>query len=141
MSMADKLRDLIRRRGFSQATVARRLGCHQTLISAWVRGKNTPDVHQGLALARLLGVPLDTLADDAIILDDAGDPVQKLAWLVAELGPAEVVRRVLDADLARPAETWRASPAKVLPPPSTSTGESGGDEKPIHNRHRPARRK
>jgi transcriptional regulator with XRE-family HTH domain len=125
MAMADKLRDLIRRRGFSQAAVARRLGCHQTLISAWVRGKNTPDVHQGLALARLLGVPLDTLADDAITLDDAGDPVQKLAWLVAELGPAEVVRRTLAADPHR------------VPQRHTVDLRPDADDPP----HRPRRRK
>jgi transcriptional regulator with XRE-family HTH domain len=65
MAFAEKLRRLMDVRRISQATMAAAVGVSQAQVSKWARGINTPDIGQGMAIARTFGVSLDYLADDA----------------------------------------------------------------------------
>lgn len=65
MKFGDKLRRLLKAKRYSQESVANQLGVSQGLVSGWCAGKYNPDLFQGKALADLLEVSLDFLADDA----------------------------------------------------------------------------
>lgn len=74
MNFGDKVRGLMKSRGLTQKTVALSLGTNQPVVSDWVRN-DTPPVDRGrlIALARLLGVSVDYLIDDAMETPDAKD--------------------------------------------------------------------
>lgn len=55
---------------WSQERLAKELDVSQGLVSSWSRGKGLPGLPHALKLARIFGVSLDYLADDA--LDDPG---------------------------------------------------------------------
>jgi len=52
------LRQLREERGWTQETLARRLGVGQTAVSAWERGERVPRQRSILRLADLFGVPV-----------------------------------------------------------------------------------
>ncbi len=88
MEFPSKLRQLIKHTRLSQEAIAKELGVSQNLISRWVRGKNNPDIHQGFALAKILGVSLDYLVDeedgrqpsDVAIEMKAREVAKKIGW-------------------------------------------------------------
>lgn len=55
------LREHRQARGWSLEEVGRCLGVSQRLVSQWELGQATPSLAHALALARVLGVPADTL--------------------------------------------------------------------------------
>ena len=56
-----KLKTLMDLARLSQQDVADAVGVHQTQVSKWVRGVNTPDIFQGKALARVFRTTIDHL--------------------------------------------------------------------------------
>ena len=64
MRFHEKLRRAMKDRRISQEEMAGVVDVSQNQVSRWVRGANTPDIYQGMMIARHLGLPLDFLADD-----------------------------------------------------------------------------
>ncbi|MDR3639275.1 MAG: helix-turn-helix transcriptional regulator [Isosphaeraceae bacterium] len=65
MEFPAKLKLLIERNRYSQATVAKSFGISANLISLWVRGKSVPDLYQARRIADFFGVTVDFLSDNA----------------------------------------------------------------------------
>lgn len=61
MDLDQAIRDVRRRRGWSQLDLAARLGTTTATVSRWERGKAWPRYHRLRALAVLLDVPPATL--------------------------------------------------------------------------------
>lgn len=67
MTFSQKLRILCKERDMKQAAVKRAVGdVSKDTVNRWFRGQATPDIREGVVIARLLGVPLDYLADDEL---------------------------------------------------------------------------
>jgi len=106
-----QLRELRKRRGFSQAQLAAAAGVRQTYISALERGGRTNPSREVLqSLARVLGVPLPELAEAAWRdraplgeqLSPAGFPEPELArlqvlWPLLSLGDRAILLRLAAA--------------------------------------------
>ncbi len=56
------IRQLRQERGWTQETLARRLGAGQTAVSAWERGERMPRQRSILRLADVFGVPVEAIA-------------------------------------------------------------------------------
>jgi len=67
------LKELVKLSGVSQVKIARDVGCSPGLISQYVRGLVMPTFDKAIAMARVLGVPLKTLAL-SLGLDVSGIP-------------------------------------------------------------------
>lgn len=59
--------ELRRRKGLTQAEVARELGVNQATVCLWERGKTFPRAAAAVKLAGLLGCSLDTLYASAMV--------------------------------------------------------------------------
>lgn len=93
MDFPSKLRRRLKDLRLSQQAIADRIGCSQTLVSSWANGRNVPDIHQGLALAKLLETTLDTLVNP-----DKSIPTQSevlLFQIIDSIGVDESIRRLL----------------------------------------------
>lgn len=92
MELSQKLKVLMRAQRYSQSQVAVKLGVSQPQVSTWVTGKSRPDVRETLVLARLLGVPMEYLVDDAMETVDAESPeqVREILKLVRYVGGFDV---------------------------------------------------
>ena len=62
--IGDNVKYLRKRRGYSQATLARKLSVNQASVSLWESGKTNPDTATLLELAKLFDVPLDFFMSD-----------------------------------------------------------------------------
>ena len=69
MVSTEKLIALRKAKGLSQQEVAEALEVSRQAVSRWEVGKDIPSTKNLLALSRLYGVPLDTLADTAPLSD------------------------------------------------------------------------
>ena len=67
------LKELIKLSGLTHSQIAGSVGCHVTLVSQYVRGIKMPGFDKAIAMARVLGVPLKTLAL-SLNLDVSGIP-------------------------------------------------------------------
>ena len=69
--LAEKLLQIRKHLGVSQAELVRRLGIETPYnnVSKWELNKNEPDMPTLLAYARLVGVPMEQFADDDLELD------------------------------------------------------------------------
>lgn len=88
--MIEKIEKLLNARGLKQSKVERQLGLAGNRISRWKGGMGEPTARQGLALAQLLGVSLDWLADDS-----APDDVQETTRPPGASGLTEDERAVV----------------------------------------------
>lgn len=66
MKLADKLNRLLRESTTGVTEVARRANVSKSSLYRWLNGASYPPVDEALRLARVLGVPLDYLADDEL---------------------------------------------------------------------------
>jgi transcriptional regulator with XRE-family HTH domain len=57
------LKALIKEKKKTQQELANELGVHQTLISQWCCGKSKPSLAEALKLSKILGVPLEKIAE------------------------------------------------------------------------------
>ena len=62
MTERKTIRQLRQERGWTQETLARRLGVGQPAVSAWERGRHPPYPRHQRALADLFGVPVEAIA-------------------------------------------------------------------------------
>ena len=67
---AQRLADYRRREGYSQESLARKLGLSRQAVSKWERAESSPDTENLIALAKLYGVSLDELLDTSPEVDD-----------------------------------------------------------------------
>lgn len=121
MEFPKKLAMLMERSRLSQQALANRVGLQQSRISKWTTGKGEPSLKQAVELARVLDVPLEYLADDAI---DEPPPAPSKAQmivmqLIEDMGYDEARRRlaqVIEVELiGRPAPGSPDDPAKSKP--------------------------
>jgi transcriptional regulator with XRE-family HTH domain len=99
MVIVEKIRRLAKRKGWSQGEFAALAGMRSNRISKWANDEGEPTLKQGLAMARLLGVPLEYLADDEA--PDPGTPeaLRELeVWrIVKAIGPEAAWLRLVGA--------------------------------------------
>jgi transcriptional regulator with XRE-family HTH domain len=98
-----KLRALVDARDLSLRDVGRDVGVSYQTVARWLGGVNRPKAAQALALARLLGVSLDYLLDDAQDDPHPGrltDDERIILRLAAKLTPDEAIRRLMAAEPA-----------------------------------------
>lgn len=70
MTLGEKLHKLCNEKGWTQSRLLKAVpGASKSSMSNWFSGKHRPDLESAMAIARILGVPLDYLADD-----DQDDP-------------------------------------------------------------------
>lgn len=72
ISIANRLVELRKRNGYSQESLAEKLGISRQAISKWERAEASPDTDNLMALASLYGLTLDQLLNsngDKVILD------------------------------------------------------------------------
>jgi len=86
MDIASKLNNLLSQKGLSQRDLARILGESKDRINRWFTGTQVPDVKSALRLARVFGVSVEYLADDAI------DDPPTLSRTMEELALLELAR-------------------------------------------------
>lgn len=84
MTFQEKLTDLRRRRGLSQAQLADRLGVTRQSVSKWETGEAMPELSKLIALADLFEVSLDYLVRDGVE-PPADAATARLAREVAQL--------------------------------------------------------
>jgi transcriptional regulator with XRE-family HTH domain len=61
VTIADRLANMRREKGFSQEELAEKLGLSRQAISKWERAESSPDTDNLIALAKLYGTSLDNL--------------------------------------------------------------------------------
>ena len=74
MQFHEKLVQLRRRRGLTQAQAAELVDTSRQAISKWESGTGVPTLENIKALARVYGVSFDTLLDDSRDLEDEAAP-------------------------------------------------------------------
>ena len=60
----DKLQTLRKENGFSQESLAEKLGVSRQTVAKWEAGDSLPDLGLAVTLARIFGVTLDSLTDN-----------------------------------------------------------------------------
>lgn len=98
MEFPKKLQKHMKRLRLSQESLGRELGVSQSLVGKWVRGQNNPDIYQGRALAKVLGVSLDYLIDESIrVLEpEETEADRNVRGAMTKFGPVEVWEILLD---------------------------------------------
>ena len=78
------LKELIKLSGLTQIEVSSRVGISANMISEYVRGLRMPSFDKAIAMARVLGVPMKTLAL-SLRLDVSGipDDIEDLTGTIA----------------------------------------------------------
>ena len=61
MSLADKIIDLRKKKGWSQEELAEKLGVSRQAVSKWENGTSDPSTSNLCALAKLYGIPVEEL--------------------------------------------------------------------------------
>lgn len=103
MKYAEKLRRLAEERRLSRMDVVRITGLKKSSVYNYFDAKTSPDIASALKLARVLGVSLDYLADDA--LDDPPAPQftdeeRQMIEAIRRMGHDIAWRRLLGLPLA-----------------------------------------
>ena len=95
MNLSQKLLQLEIAKGYAKRreALANAVGVSKSKLGRWFTGESTPSIHEGLALARELGVTLEYLADD-----EAEKPVPIAG---ASLDAQEVLRAWVESGLTR----------------------------------------
>lgn len=81
MGYLDTLATLRKRKGFTQASLAERLGVEQPTVQRWEAGKREPDLGQLLQLAEILEVHPGELLDDGPIKLPGAQAIREVALL------------------------------------------------------------
>jgi transcriptional regulator with XRE-family HTH domain len=117
MEFAKKLSRLLKDHRYSQEMLARELDVSQNQISKWCRGVTIPDLKESAAIARIFGVSMEWLADDAA---DYPAPVEltererDVLKAVRALGdPDEALRRIVRST----GQPWLPGSVRTLPEP------------------------
>lgn len=76
MAFADQLRELMTMRGLKAVELARSTGLSEAAISDYLKGKKEPRGRQSIAIAKALGVSLDTLWETNFGSDDSANNVE-----------------------------------------------------------------
>lgn len=80
--MSDVLIQLRKEHGFTQATLAEKLGISFQAVSKWERGENLPDAYTLLALADIYQVTVDELLRGKLKDKDVVAKVQRRKWIL-----------------------------------------------------------
>jgi transcriptional regulator with XRE-family HTH domain len=75
----NRIRELRRKRGISQARLAAELSVHQTAVSQWETGRTEPDIVSAKIIADFFNVSLDFLLGHDVIVDPLSDVYMNLA--------------------------------------------------------------
>lgn len=75
----NRIRQLRKSRGLSQAQVAAELKVHQTAVSQWETGRTDPDIESARALSDFFGVSLDYLLGHDLQNDELDEVYLNLA--------------------------------------------------------------
>jgi transcriptional regulator with XRE-family HTH domain len=97
MDLAKKLTRLFEARNLSYQDVAKHCGTNKTTVNNWVNHGLSPKLSQARALATLLGVPLDHLADDAQDEPAPGPSERRIdiEKVIARIGEDEAYNRLI----------------------------------------------
>lgn len=88
MSLGKKLAALRREHGFTQDTVAERLGVSPQAVSKWENDSSCPDVMLLPQIAKLYGTTIDTL------LNDKPEPVASIVPIEQRKNPDDMMLRI-----------------------------------------------
>lgn len=75
LEVANKLYELRKKNGYSQETLAEKLGISRQSISKWERAESSPDTDNLITLAKLYGVSLDELLLNDVNKDDINNSI------------------------------------------------------------------
>lgn len=108
MQLPKKIRMLRDRHGFRNADLAKLVGTSDQQVGRWCSGAYPPNLRQAVCLARIFGVSLDYLVDDALDEPPPAPPAgvtpvppeapvddAYILKIVRELGHEEALRRLL----------------------------------------------
>jgi transcriptional regulator with XRE-family HTH domain len=100
MKFHEKLGRLIQDKGWTRKHLLDSVGASQSTVDRWFRGDTLPDISQGAAIARALGVSLDYLADDdatepSTLPPNTSTEMIAIAAIVQALGPEKALRRLI----------------------------------------------
>lgn len=70
MTGADRIKRLLKDKGWSGRELARRAGLPPSTVARWIRGETSPQWEDAEALSRALGVPASTFLEGASDLSD-----------------------------------------------------------------------
>jgi transcriptional regulator with XRE-family HTH domain len=98
MGYLDRLAELRKRRGFTQATLAERLGVEQPTVQRWEKGKREPDFEQFFQIADVLGVE-----PSALLTGSATVPIGPRLFV-----KGEVAAGVWRAAFELPEDEWQS---------------------------------
>ena len=98
MGYLDRLAAIRKAKGFTQATLAERLGVEQPTVQRWEVGKREPDLAQLFELAKVLEVEPGSLIDDSIAV-----PIGPRLYI-----KGEVAAGVWRAALELPQDEWQS---------------------------------
>ena len=80
---SEKLQKLRKARGYSQETLAEKLGVSRQTVAKWEAGESLPDLGLAASVARVFGVTLDSLTDNH---PGFGTPTGKFAFGTVKMG-------------------------------------------------------
>lgn len=107
MLFSQRLKDLLKSTGYSQAQLADNLGVVQQTVSKWVNGKAEPDITTLIKCAALFNVSIDYLLGvsncASICIDTKKDPSPEERERAVELAAA-AVNGAADPQLAMPGD-------------------------------------
>lgn len=123
--LGGNIREMLARSGKSQRDLADAIGVTQTMVSRWVRGENTPDAKQLLAIAEAIGVPAGDLLEKDLAAWTNRDLARRNAVdeIIALIGYEEAHRRLL----------------MVPPPPRDQPQERAGEDPATSDATKPTR--
>ena len=117
----ERVREARRRAGLNQTELGRRVGLSQSMIGAIERNERSATPETAQAIADVLGIALDSLADSAGHLPDSPDALLENRHTAA--GLRELASdRVLAASLDIQPTEWRALRSLALPTPASKDG-------------------
>ncbi len=96
MQFRDKLFQLRKRDGMTQAELAEAINVSRQAISKWEMGTAVPDVSNMLALSKVFGVSVDFLANDEME-SESDAPVVKATAAVFKINYQYILARVIVA--------------------------------------------
>jgi transcriptional regulator with XRE-family HTH domain len=133
MDAMAKIEKLLRAKGWKQNAFEKAAVLAENRLSKWKDGQGEPTLRQASRMARLLGVPLEYLADDELEDPPAGpgltDDERAILDLYRALGldRAEGLRRL--ATPSAPGGQMAAGPARPSSP-REGTGPETGERRP-----------
>ena len=134
MDVQAKIARLMDEKRLSQTDLAGAVGMAQTSISRFLAGRQRLYLDQAARMAKVLGVPVDYLADDAIDAppppvgpDGLSDDERHVLTIARHLGVREAIDRLLlnRVEPPTPQDDPRLT-GRLLPPAGSGGGEGTG---------------